>query len=48
MSEDAKYKKEIEIRKKEFQDKKIELISRLCAENPSDKKESKKKRPEMG
>lgn len=42
MSEDAAFKKEVQNRKKEFEDKKIELISRLCideSENPELKEE---------
>lgn len=38
MAEEARLKKEIQERKREFQDKKVDLISRLCAgETPSDK-----------
>ncbi len=40
MSEEAKFKKEVQDRKKEYAGKKIELISRLCSEEAS-KKERK-------
>ncbi|HLR88376.1 MAG TPA: hypothetical protein VK042_01475 [Atopostipes sp.] len=37
MSEEAKFRKEIQGRKKEFEGKKVELISRLCSEEPTKK-----------
>lgn len=40
MSGNAKFKKEIQGRKKEFQNKKVELISRLCS---SESKEIQRK-----
>ena len=43
MSDQAKFNKEIQDRKKEFQDKKIELISRLCAEETVENKGKIKK-----
>lgn len=42
MSEEAKYNKTVQNRKKEFQDKKVELISQLCAEERTNKKQDKK------
>ncbi len=44
MSDQAKFNKEVQDRKKEFQDKKIELISRLCAEEATEEKQKTKKR----
>ncbi|HLR91951.1 MAG TPA: hypothetical protein VK048_02740 [Atopostipes sp.] len=35
MSEEAKFKKELQNRKKEFEGKKVELISRLCSDEPT-------------
>lgn len=32
MSESNQFKKEVQMRKKEFEGKKVELISRLCSE----------------
>lgn len=43
MSDQAKFNKEIQDRKKAFQDKKIELISRLCAEETTEEKQKIKK-----
>lgn len=43
MTDDAKFKKEIQNHKKEHQEKKVELISRLCAEEIT-KKDRKKQR----
>ena len=40
MSEEAKFRKEVQGRKKEYAGKKIELISRLCSEE-TPKKENK-------
>lgn len=34
MSEDAKFKKEVQSRKEEFEGKKVNLISKLCSEEP--------------
>lgn len=42
MSDDAKFKKEVQDRKKEIQGKKVELISRLCAEEAADDKPKQK------
>ena len=42
MTDDTQFKKEVQDRKKDYQDKKVELISRLCAEDESDKKEDRK------
>lgn len=42
MSDDAKFKKEVQDRKKEMQGKKVELISRLCAEEAADEKQKQK------
>lgn len=39
MTEEAKYKKEVQNRKKEFEHKKIELISKLCGEEITKKRE---------
>ena len=44
MSDQAKFNKAIQDRKKECQDKKIELISRLCAEEAMEEKPKIKKR----
>lgn len=41
MTEEAQFKKEVEDRKKEFQDKKVELISRLCADETETKNNKK-------
>lgn len=39
MSDGAKFKKEVQTRKKKFEGKKVELISRLCSEGKNtDKK----------
>lgn len=32
MTDEAQFKKEVKDRKKEFEEKKVELISRLCAD----------------
>ena len=37
MTEEAKYKKEIQNRKKEFDNKKVELISKLCVDKVKQK-----------
>lgn len=44
MTEEAKFKKEVQSRKKEFEDKKIELISRLCTEEDEVPDRKKQKR----
>ncbi len=41
MTTDTQFKKEIQDRKKDYEEKKVELISRLCAEKPEDRKERK-------
>lgn len=43
MSKETQFKKEVQDRKRNYQDKKIELISRLCAEKTSIKNEPLKK-----
>jgi hypothetical protein len=42
MSDQAKFNKEIQDRKKAFQDKKIELISRLCAEETTEERQKQR------
>lgn len=41
MTNDTQFKKEVRVRKKDYEEKKIELISRLCAEEPVKSKEHK-------
>lgn len=42
MTNDTQFKKDVQGRKKDYQEKKVELISRLCSENmPDEKKNSK-------
>lgn len=41
MTEEAKYKKEIQNRKKQFDNKKVELISKLCVDEVKQKREEK-------
>lgn len=40
MSDGAKFKKEVQTRKKELEGKKIELISRLCSEGKKTEKKN--------
>ena len=42
MTNDTQFKKEVQGHKKDYQEKKVELISRLCTENtPNEKKNGK-------
>ena len=41
MTEEANYKKEVQSRKKEFESKKVALISRLCVDDKKQKREEK-------
>lgn len=44
MTNDTQFKKEVQDRKKDYQEKKVELISRLCSETtPNEKKNVKEK-----
>lgn len=40
MTNDTQFKKEVQDRKKNYQEKKVELISRLCAETTPSKKKN--------
>lgn len=42
MTNDTQFKKEVQDRKKDYQDKRVELISRLCAETTTEDKDKKK------
>ena len=42
MTNDTQFKKEVQGRKKDYQEKKVELISRLCTENTLDEKKNSK------
>lgn len=42
MTNETQFKKEVQNRKRDYQDKKVELISRLCAEANTEDKDHKK------
>lgn len=41
MTTDRQFKKEIQEKKRSYEEKKVDLISRLCAEEPKDRAEQK-------